>query len=103
MLPHEDDDTRKYHKQLGEEFHKLLCEPCQAIPKVGDTVVVAAGLIGHGHPWIRREAKVLAVGDTSYKVLIAATYANEPCWIHPALVVEVVRQQASGGTDESKD
>jgi hypothetical protein len=62
------DRADRYHRKLESDMDKLRAEPCLKFPKVGDRVIVAAGLLGMGHEWIRREAIVLECGDTNYKV-----------------------------------
>lgn len=78
------------HDALKEEFRKLLVEPCQKIPKPGDKVVVAGGLLSMGHPWIRIEAEVTDVADTSVKVRIDRKVYIYHEWIHPALITDVL-------------
>ncbi len=74
------------------EFAKLLADSCVDIPEVGNRIVVAIGLLGYGHPWIRGECVVTEVGNTSYKVRYKdrCEEYNWEEWVHQALVVEVL-------------
>jgi hypothetical protein len=97
----DDDYFKRMEKQQAkrkDEFNKLLVDQCCIIPEVGDTVVVAAGILGMGFAWIRKEAKVLAVGQNSYKVQFVdekdiLTHKPTVMWIHPALVTDVIQFQ----------
>lgn len=41
----------EHHSDLYEEFIKLaITDTCMKIPRCGDRVLVAAGLVGRGHP-----------------------------------------------------
>jgi len=84
------------HNKKIDEFHKLLIDVCCIVPVVGDTVIVAAGLLGMGFDWERKEAVVLAVGGNSYKLQFVnekdiITQKPKVMWIHPALVTDVIR------------
>jgi len=87
-------EGRKHRDELHDQFKKLLAEPTTQIPKVGDTVVVAVGLLNMGHPWIRRAGKVLVAGDTSYKIHFEKQYKHERektiIWVHQTLITDVV-------------
>jgi hypothetical protein len=83
------------HDKLRGEFERLACEPCTKPVGVGDRVLVHAGLCLRGHDWIRLEAEVLAVADTSYKVNFVErtrVVTGEPDieWIHRFLVTDVI-------------
>lgn len=85
------------HRRKDEEFLRLCVEPSSRVPVVGDTVVVAAGLIGRGFDWVREEATVIAVGDTSFKVRwLQLSYKGnvEEQWVHPVLITDVIGQTA---------
>lgn len=85
----------RQHNEQKQEFLKLLADPCAEFPDVGDTVVFAAGLLGHGFPWIRTEAKCIAVGSTSVKLEWGKRYdSTEPYreWVHFALVTDVIKE-----------
>ena len=84
------------HRKREDEFQRLALDPCCIIPNVGDIVVVAAGLLGMGFDYIRLEAKVLCVGQISYKVRFTNethVITGEPTekWIHPSLITDVIR------------
>lgn len=85
-----------YADRMRDEFCKLAIEPCTAIPKVGDRVLVAAGLLGMGHLWVREECEVLACGDTSYKVRflnykpVFEPVGSKTEWVHQALITDAV-------------
>lgn len=81
----------KHHDKMDSEFHKLCVEPSTKVPVVGDRVLVAAGLLGMGHAWVRLEATVVECGDTSFKVQFTDTYeSRKPMWIHQALITDVL-------------
>lgn len=90
------EDMREYHRKIDNEFHKLCCEPSQKIPKLGQRVIVAAGLLGMGHLWIREEAIVEEVGEVSIKVRFTnykpfnGERGSHELWIHPALITDVL-------------
>lgn len=83
----------KGHRKKEEEFERLRIEPSARTPAVGDTVVVAAGLIGRGFDWVRKQALVVAVGETSVKVRFSERRigggADEE-WISPVLITDVL-------------
>ena len=83
----------------GSEFQRLLALPRhEPRPTIGDRVIIAGGLIGHGQPWVRLAADVTDVGEESVKVRLLKTDPDcEPYdaqWIHPALITDVFRQTA---------
>lgn len=79
-------------EQMAEEFKRLAVDPCSEIPEVGDKAIVALGLLGMGHLWMREEAEVLEVASTSYHVRIRGRSGTH--WIHQALVTDVIRAKA---------
>lgn len=88
-------DIHESHSRLDSEFRRLCCEPSAKTPEAGSRVIVAAGLIGMGHPWIRLEATVIECGDTSYKVRFAThkeygTNRLQETWVHQALITDVL-------------
>lgn len=88
--------AEKAADETKQQFEKLNLDRCMEIPNVGDTVIVAAGLLGMGFPWVRYEALVLATGQNSYRVrfLDYEGFRDRVVeqWIHPALVTDVIRQ-----------
>lgn len=81
------------HEKNNEEFARLDADPMMRPVSLGDRVVVAAGLIGRGHRWVRKEAKVVEVGDTSVRVRFSeARWNGEPDeeWLHPSLVIDIL-------------
>ncbi|MCK9569108.1 hypothetical protein M0R72_09215 [Candidatus Pacearchaeota archaeon] len=94
-MDREFDRADKIRKDKQQQFEKLVMDQCCDIPEVGDSVIVAAGLLNRGFDWIRLEAKVLAVAPQSYKVQFERNhYDGSPDieWIHPAVVTDVIRQ-----------
>lgn len=95
-------DIRDYHQRLYNVMSKLRSDPCMNIPKVGDTVIVAAGPLGMGHEWIRLEAQVLHVANNSYKIRIfnrpqfIYPEGYQDMWIDPVLVLDIISQEQSG-------
>ena len=84
------------HKRRENEFNKLLLDQCCIVPGIGDTVIVAAGLLGMGFDWIRLEAEVVGIGQNSIKVrfITEKKFQSEEYitkWIHPALVTDVIK------------
>lgn len=84
-------DIRREWERKRSAFERLCVEPCMRTPKPGDRVVFAAGLIGHGFEWVRLEARVLEVGDTSVRVEFDDHYHCVE-WIHPCLITDVLSQ-----------
>ncbi len=88
-------DIYKYRDKLDSEFARLAAEPCSKVPQVGDRVLIAAGLVGKGHLWIRLEAVVLECADTAYYVkykkykLYRDTDTHEE-WVHQAVITDVL-------------
>lgn len=94
-----DDEKRRE----DDEFRRLCAEPCMKVPKPGDRVIVAAGFIGMGHPWVREEAECLEVGDTSVHVRFVdyTPYRGEKGsmkkWINSSLITDVIGKPTSVG------
>lgn len=91
------DEAIKSANSKDDEYKKLASDPCMKIPEVGDTVVVAAGLLGMGHIYIRMGAKVLIVGDSSYFVQfddykLGLDKENYKTWVNPVLVTDVIKK-----------
>ena len=85
----------RYHKSLDSEFEKLCVEPCATTPQVGDRVLIAVGLLGMGHLWIREEAIVFECANTAYRVRFAhredyETKQTLEMWVHQSLVTDVI-------------
>jgi hypothetical protein len=82
----------RHRDQQAQEFLKMLDDCCEERPSPGDRVVFAAGLVGHGFPWVRLEGVVLEVGQSSYKVEWVGRITNDTYtkWLHPALVTDVL-------------
>ena len=93
------------HAKRQQEFRRLELDACSIIPEVGDTVVVAAGLLGMGYEYLRLEAEVLRVGQLSYKVCFDVReyrpLDGNPVekWIHPALVTDVITSEDEPSVD----
>lgn len=97
-------DMERIWKKREDQFYKLLIDQCAIIPNVGDTVIIAAGLLGLGFDWVRLEAVVLKVGQNSFKIQFQTekefrTSKLKEEWIHPALITDVIKQE-SGVDDE---
>lgn len=77
------------------EFLRLAAEPCQKTPVVGDRVLVAVGLLGMGHPWVRMEGVVLEVGDTACFVRLKdrMLQKEEEEWVHNTLITDVLARK----------
>jgi hypothetical protein len=97
-------DMYKHFLNIDEEkqeFRRLCAEPCMKTPNPGDRVIVAAGFVGLGHPWIREEAECLEVGDTSVHVRFVDyhPYRGEKGslhkWVHHALITDVLSKPAA--------
>lgn len=82
----------KYREERKQEYDRLKGGGVYKDVSVGDTVVVAAGLLGRGYIWIRVECEVVQVGDTSCFVKHIGEYEldNWQEWIDRFLIVEVV-------------
>ena len=85
----------KHHDQLDQEFGKLYLNMPDKLPRLNDRVVVATGLIGMGHIWVRKEAVVIECGNTSYKVRFTdeidyATRKPKEVWINQTLITDVL-------------
>lgn len=89
--------AEEHVEQLKNEFDRLSVEPCMKDANIGDRVVVACGLIGMGHQWVRREAVVIEKGDTSYCVRFKKEFSHDDVkekWIHRLLVTDVLSSSA---------
>ena len=87
-----------HRDNMAAEFHKLAVEPSATRPKVGDHVLVAAGLLNRGHLWIRYECEVICEADTSFKIRCCdSAYhgleRNWEQWVHQALITDVLKQR----------
>ena len=88
------DGVSHHHDKLDKELAKLTAEPCMTPFEVGDRVIVAIGLIGHGHTWIRKECKVLEKAATSTKISFKSSLDNEFIeWINNILITDVLEQK----------
>lgn len=77
----------------AEEFLRLAKGMSDRVAKVGDRVIVAAGFLGRGWRWIREEAEIVDIGETSYKIRFAEASYDDSVkeeWIHPALITDVL-------------
>ena len=81
----------KKNEEREEQFKKLYLDQCSVVPEVGDTVVVASGLLARGFNWIREEAKVLHVGSSIKVQFVGETKVH---WIHPALITDVIKVES---------
>lgn len=83
----------KAREEREDEFRKLCAEPCLRVPEIGDRVLVAAGLLGMGYLWIRREAEVVSKGDTAYRIRFVnceSYHEGNEHWVHQALITDVL-------------
>ena len=86
-------EIEDHRKKLDEQYSMLRREPPKLL-RVGDTVLVAAGLLGRGHPWIRKDCIVKEVSDLSVKVYRKESPSYEwEEWIDPVLIVDVIKRQ----------
>ena len=85
------DDVNRHHAKLDKELAKLTAEPCMTPFEVGDRVIVAIGLIGYGHTWIRKECKVLEKAATSTKISFQNIVDKEQIeWVNNILITDVL-------------
>lgn len=84
-------DMNNFHDKLDNEY-KRLKQDAPRMVKVGDKVLVAAGLIGRGHPWVRTQAEVIEIAQSSVKVRGKESYSLDPWeeWIDPSLITDVI-------------
>jgi hypothetical protein len=80
----------EYHAKVDGEFMRIAAEPCMETAKVGDRVLVAGGLIGRGHLWVRIECEVVAVADTAIKVKSIGDIHKWSQWVHNTIVTDVL-------------
>jgi hypothetical protein len=87
--------AHRHCENLDKNFRRLLAEPCMTAPEVGDRVVVASGLLGMGHPWIRHEAIVLEIAGAECRVRFIdyQSFSGDPkeMWVHPSLITAVIK------------
>ena len=57
--------AEEYDKRLNSELERLRGDPCLKPIDVGDRVIVAAGLLGHGHEWIRKDIETRLLHRTT--------------------------------------
>lgn len=84
------DEIYDHQRREREELLKLRAEPCLTPIVVGDRVLVASGLLGMGHLWIRREGTVLECAATAYKVDLGKACGIH--WVHQDLITDVLGQ-----------
>jgi len=84
----EEDNTKR-----EQEVEKLMAEPPEEMPLVGDKVIVAIGLLGYGYNWIRHECEVLEVASHSVKIKFRR-YGLDICeeWIHPGFITDILKK-----------
>lgn len=87
------DRIGEHHKKMYAEFGRLVSDIPYKTVSVGDICVVAIGLLNRGHLWIRQECKVTGVGDMSVKVRSYKKHDEWEEWIHPALIVDVIKKE----------
>jgi len=69
------------HKDREAEFKKLDTEF-----KVGQRVVFACGLVGHGLSYERKEAKIIEVGQSSVKI----QFGDFEHWVQPSIITDIL-------------
>ena len=79
----------KHHQQQDAEFARLRQNPPRNV-KVKDKVLVAAGILGRGYVWIRKECEVIAISQSSVKVKCIEKHDEWEQWIDPALITDVI-------------
>ena len=87
----------EHRNNMEEEYRRLLGDPCLKQPRVGDRVIVAAGLLGRGHLWVRLEAVVLEVASSAYRVRFSGRAYNgkeEEDWVVHGLITDVIPSEA---------
>lgn len=94
------DNAFKAGDEMSAAFAKLcLGDATRKIPKLNDLVIVAAGFVGLGHIWVRLEAEIVEIGESSYKVRFLdytpyrGTKGSHEVWIHPALITDVLERK----------
>ncbi len=85
-------NTQRRREQMDDYLSKMQSEPCCQVPEVGDSVIVAVGLINRGHLWMREECEVTGVTGTCIRVKSVGTnvYKAWEEWIDPILVLDVI-------------
>jgi hypothetical protein len=87
---------RRTERRLAE-FERLAGDAPRTVG-VGDRVLVAAGLLGRGHEWVRAEAHVLHTSESGVFVRFTRNRLDgtpDEEWIHPALVVAVLDKSSA--------
>ena len=85
-----------YHARMRQEVEKLKSEPCLKECNVGNRVLVASGIYGHGHEWIRSECVVTEVADECVKVKHQrnpdkpSEYSDWEHWVGKWAIVDVL-------------
>ena len=69
-----------------------LSQDIKLMPKVGQRVVVAIGLLSHAHEWIKAECTVIEVGNISIKIKCEEGHHDFTEWIDPALIIELLKE-----------
>jgi hypothetical protein len=84
------EDTRRYHEKLDNAYARLAANLVRPEIKVGDRVVVAAGLLCRGHIWVRRICTVLEVAENTVHVRCDSDWGKWEEWIEYILITDVL-------------
>lgn len=90
------DDGNNYQNERRNEFDRLSAEQPKT-PKVGDNILAAVGLIGHGFAYIRQEAKVIETSGNNSRIQWKSKYCDDikEEWITNILVIEILNEDSN--------
>jgi len=88
-----DFNNNDYKDKIEEEYNRLKGGGIPKNIKVGDKVIIAAGIIGRGFVWVRKQCEVIEVCDTSCLVKHKGKYDSDNWeeWIDKFLIVDICK------------
>ena len=88
-------EANEHHRIQENEYERLKADIPRKV-NIGDKVIVAIGLLGHGFRWIRQECEVIETASNSTKIRLQEKHLDGSFyeyWIDPALIIDVIEKR----------
>lgn len=82
----------KHHKIQEDEYKRLASDTPKSV-KIGQKVLVAVGLLGHGFHWIRQECDIINVSGNSSKIKWISYGSVHEYWIPNCLITSIIGEK----------